>query len=556
MTSNLTVKIGADVADLVNNLKKGTSALQSFQKNVSGMVGTLGAAFGIREVAAFTLEISRLAGEAEGVKAAFDRLPESEKLMRSLKKATGDTVSELDLMKRAVQASNFDIELAALPKLLQFATLRAQQTGQSVDYLVDSIVTGIGRKSKLILDNLGISAVALSEKLNGVSAEASTVGDVARAVGEIAEESLANMAKFSDNASTKIQKLSASWTNFKVILGNAANGTGALSNSIGFLSNAMDVLASDNLTFFQKWVGWLGGPATLQATKNLSDLRAKMDEIQKSKEAMQAQDIDPVTGLPMSGGTPWVAKKEEQLGLLEQVRQKITQVTDAREKATTINDVDKYTAQLKKLNGELDKLLGKTANIGAKPKSGLLTTSKTKTGSDFLAEMGLDPKSIDVKLKQIGQSFRGLGTTMQDVKQEMLDIGPLIAGAIIDIAEAIGDTLSGGREFGKDIIKAVGKFAQQLGALFIATGVAEAAFQSGNPYAMIAAGIALVALGTAVNSMMSKQSQGSHAMASNGSSGPGYRPSEMGTVKIEGKMRGYDMSLVEEREAYRRRRVG
>ena len=35
---------------------------------------------------------------------------------------------------------------------------------KSVDFLVNSIVTGIGRKSVLILDNLGLSAVDVNEK--------------------------------------------------------------------------------------------------------------------------------------------------------------------------------------------------------------------------------------------------------------------------------------------------------------------------------------------------------------------------------------------------------
>src|SRR5690606_14702252 len=97
---------------------------------------------------------------------------------------------ELNLMKRAVQGSNFDISLQSLPKLLEFAAVRAQQTGQSVDYLVDSIVTGIGRKSPLILDNLGISASQLREEMNGVSLASASVGEVAEAVGRIAGTNL------------------------------------------------------------------------------------------------------------------------------------------------------------------------------------------------------------------------------------------------------------------------------------------------------------------------------------------------------------------------------
>src|SRR5690606_17832118 len=140
MISPLTVKIGADIDQLRQELQEATKGLRGFQSSLMSIAGTLGIAFGVREVASFTVEIHKLAGEAQGVGAAFNKLPNATALMHELKSATGGTVSELALMKRAVQASNFDISLQALPKLLEFATLRAQQTGQSVDYLVDSIV--------------------------------------------------------------------------------------------------------------------------------------------------------------------------------------------------------------------------------------------------------------------------------------------------------------------------------------------------------------------------------------------------------------------------------
>ena len=50
-------------------------------------------------------------------------------------------VSDFDLMKNAVSASNFKIPLENLGSYLAFATKRAEETGQSVDYLVDSITS-------------------------------------------------------------------------------------------------------------------------------------------------------------------------------------------------------------------------------------------------------------------------------------------------------------------------------------------------------------------------------------------------------------------------------
>ena len=52
-----------------------------------------------------------------------------------------------------------------LGSYLAFATKRAEETGQSVDYLVDSIIMGIGRKSPMILDNLGISIVDIRNEM-------------------------------------------------------------------------------------------------------------------------------------------------------------------------------------------------------------------------------------------------------------------------------------------------------------------------------------------------------------------------------------------------------
>ena len=242
--AKLQVIVSANLAEFGKNLDKGHKDLKNFTSGLQKIAGAVGIAFGTQQVAQFALEVAKLSGEAEAVRIAFERLPNSIKLMNELKAATGGTVSELELMKRAVQASNFEISLEALPRLLEFATLRAQQTGQSVDYLVDSIVTGIGRKSKLILDNLGISAVQLGEELKGASLEASSIGEVADAVGRIAEKNLSNMAGFAENAATKMQRLNASWENLKVVIGDAANSGGFLGSAVDTLTRFFDIFSS------------------------------------------------------------------------------------------------------------------------------------------------------------------------------------------------------------------------------------------------------------------------------------------------------------------------
>lgn len=124
-----------------------------------------------------------MAEQADGVTKAFNAM-DNPNLLDNLRKATKGTVNDVQLMTAAVQANDFRIPLEDLGKYLEFAQLKAQQTGQSVEYMTDSIVTGLGRKSPLILDNLGISAAEISEKTK-------ETGDFMKAVAEIVDTQLA-----------------------------------------------------------------------------------------------------------------------------------------------------------------------------------------------------------------------------------------------------------------------------------------------------------------------------------------------------------------------------
>lgn len=289
--NDLTLKLGFDIAKFQADIGKAMSAFADFQSTLTkGMQGFF-AHETLKRVGSFALEVSKLAGEAQGVREAFDRLPGSIRLMHDLKEATHGTVDELQLMKRSVMASNFDISLKELPKLLEFATLRAKQTGQSVDYLVDSIVTGIGRKSKLILDNLGISAVQLTEALGGASAASSSIAEVTEAVGKIIEKNLPMMGQLSENASTKIDRLSASWTNLKIAIGDAANETGFLGNTVDALTASMDLAASKNLSFWEKLGALVGGPGAAAGAvmKDFTEQTRKLNDEQKLNASVTRQ---------------------------------------------------------------------------------------------------------------------------------------------------------------------------------------------------------------------------------------------------------------------------
>lgn len=153
-----------------------------------------------------------MAEQADGVTRAFNNLNQ-EGLLDNLRKATKGTVNDVQLMTAAVQANDFRIPLEDLGKYLEFAQLKAQQTGQSVDYMTNSIVTGLGRKSPLILDNLGISAAEISEKTK-------ETGDFMKAVAEIVDTQLAEAGETYISAADRAAQKTVELQNAQKALGD------------------------------------------------------------------------------------------------------------------------------------------------------------------------------------------------------------------------------------------------------------------------------------------------------------------------------------------------
>lgn len=153
-----------------------------------------------------------MAEQADGVTKAFNNLNQ-EGLLDNLRKATKGTVNDVQLMTAAVQANDFRIPLEDLGKYLEFAQLKAQQTGQSVDYMTNSIVTGLGRKSPLILDNLGISAAEISEKTK-------ETGDFMKAVAEIVDTQLAKAGETYISAADRAAQKTVELQNAQKALGD------------------------------------------------------------------------------------------------------------------------------------------------------------------------------------------------------------------------------------------------------------------------------------------------------------------------------------------------
>lgn len=231
------VRLGLKSDEFSKGIKQSEGQLSSFKGAVGKIGGAIAGAFTVDKIVQFTKEAYKLAGQAQGVYNAFSRLNRPG-LLNDLKEATRGTTDELQLMQTAVRASNFRIPLEELATFLKFATDRAIETGESVDYLVNSLVLGIGRKSPLILDNLSISTVRLREEL-------AKTGDMAKAVGNIIKEEMQKGGDAIETSAVKTQRLGAAWKDFMVAVGDsgAVKSTGnIITDTLTSITRAMSDL--------------------------------------------------------------------------------------------------------------------------------------------------------------------------------------------------------------------------------------------------------------------------------------------------------------------------
>lgn len=154
------------LTDAKNTTASWGKALGSFQFkfNALGNIASTVLSSMTRQAKEFAKDAVRMALEIQGVRNAFDKINDPN-LLANLQRATRGTVNNLELMKTAVLAKNFKIPLAQLETFLQFAGDRALDTGEDFGFLVDSIVKGLGRKSVLILDNLGLSVIEINKEV-------------------------------------------------------------------------------------------------------------------------------------------------------------------------------------------------------------------------------------------------------------------------------------------------------------------------------------------------------------------------------------------------------
>jgi hypothetical protein len=239
------LKFGADLKDFRKGISNIDRSLQKMSTGFGALGGVIGASFAVDAIRQFATESIELANQAEGVRAAFNRINDPT-LLDGLRKATKGTINDLELMKMAVKAKNFNIPLEQLGGLLGFAQRRASETGESIDYMAESIVLGIARKSIPILDNLGFSATEVREEFG-------KTGDMATAVGNIITRQMGDAGEATMTTTEQIAAQRAEITNLKIAVGEQLQPTyKSFLQETSHLLNSLNTILSEHMSKTEK----------------------------------------------------------------------------------------------------------------------------------------------------------------------------------------------------------------------------------------------------------------------------------------------------------------
>lgn len=398
---------------------KGGGDLFASVKGLPGIpVRSLGLAGAAAGLGAIIAESTNASLEIEGVRNAFNKLNDPTLLDR-LRDSVKGTVSDFTLMQSTVRADKFKVPLDKLAVYFEFAKKRATETGQEVDYLVNSIIDGIGRKSTLVMDNLGISASELQN-------EVKLVGDFGIASGNIIERELNKMGDVALTTKDKISQISTALDNLKVGIGDAfvvgANWFLEYAAAIakaGIGGANFEIAAQKALENAQK-VLKIQRKAVDDAKSTAKDMASSMgaDQLKVTIEAIQG-DIDQLLKGFTGGENKFTGDLQNQL---DKLSAKLEVFKSAHKELTTI--FNPYKSTLGEIGDRVELLKTKLESF----KPGDLGLSQTRAEIERLENI-LNPKSTkvlddvdlsipDIKLFDVENEFQSL----DEVEKEMFSM--------------------------------------------------------------------------------------------------------------------------------------
>ena len=230
-TDNIEIRIQAKVDQAIKGLAKTKSQTDKLARSNGGLTKSLsGLRVGYAAVAGvLTGVVAQALGKSVKAFQSFQQASQAtekqfgkdaDQIIKKLRDVSKGTVSNTDLIVSANKAMALNVtqDLGTMADLMEVARVRGQALGLDTTQAFNDIVTGIGRGSPLILDNLGIITKGWDKeaKAAGVAFDAQFILNKVLADGA---DLLKRTGEVAITGAERIQALGATFDNLSVSLG-------------------------------------------------------------------------------------------------------------------------------------------------------------------------------------------------------------------------------------------------------------------------------------------------------------------------------------------------
>ena len=399
-----------------------------------------------------------MSAEMEGVKRGFDNLAKSSGFstaaFNKFKVATDGTVSSLELMKQANNAMLLGITDSEdqMAQMFDVAQRLGQSLGLDTVQAVESLVTGLGRQSKLMLDNLGIMVdtnKAYEDYAESIGITASQLTDQQKKTAFVnaamleANSLVGNLGEEQLSTADKIAQMGTALGDLAITIGDkVAPFVSELAGSIAEMVEKLSMLGATPLEKMVKSLEDMGADEGLVEALKIDIAMDKIESLNRglvgNKEAMIAIKKESQENLKLIEEDTIYFKEQNILSdeLLNTTRQQIKAEQDlidsANDQLAIIREVGILEAQIRILKGEQSeenmalisgnmKLLDTTTNyLDRIEKQKEVTIDAAKAQADAIIKAEEDTKK---SRKQTAKDFVSNMQTMGKAYPEMEKAG-------------------------------------------------------------------------------------------------------------------------------------
>jgi hypothetical protein len=294
----------ATLGQVKSDLKGLDSAAQMVSGGLAGFAAGagIGAAVGlVQQLGSAVVDLARQSANVQVLRSSFDGLAaaagqSSAQMLEAMRTASQGMVADQELVLSANRAMMLGVADNAneMAQLLEVATVRGRAMGLSTADAFSDLVTGIGRMSPLILDNLGIvtggEAVfdSYAESLGRTAASLSDAERKQALLNKVISETDLSGAQ----AANQFERMDAALQNAKMALGELFSPaiTAMAQDLADAVTEATDAMTTDAIEKAQTRI-WNYGNSVLETAQKLQDLQALSQVAQLGGDTAQTAAI-------------------------------------------------------------------------------------------------------------------------------------------------------------------------------------------------------------------------------------------------------------------------